>query len=61
MNDKWFDEYMFEVAVPRKVLKEEHLKALDTKPVVLPAWDVSYTNALTKLRCLILDYTVVIV
>jgi bleomycin hydrolase len=39
MNDSWFDEYMFEIAVPRKMLTAEHLAALETVPVVLNAWD----------------------
>lgn len=39
MNDNWFDEYMFEIAAPKKYLSDAMLKALDTEPTVLPAWD----------------------
>ena len=39
MNDSWFAEYMFEIAVPKDYLPEELQKALDLDPIVLPAWD----------------------
>ncbi len=39
MNDSWFDEYVFEIAARRDVLPEELRQALDTEPIVLPAWD----------------------
>jgi bleomycin hydrolase len=39
MNDNWFDEYVFEVAVHRDLLSPEHQAALDQPPIVLPAWD----------------------
>ncbi len=39
MNDSWFDEYLFEVAVPRSKLTPELHAALDADPIVLPAWD----------------------
>ncbi len=39
MNDSWFDEYMFEIAAAKEYLSDEMLAALDTEPVVLPAWD----------------------
>ena len=39
MNDSWFAEYMFEIAVPREYLPSELQKALELEPVVLPAWD----------------------
>ena len=39
MNDSWFAEYMFEIAVPKEYLPEELQKALDLDPIVLPAWD----------------------
>ena len=39
MNDSWFDEYMFEIAAPKSYLSKEMIAALDTKPIVLPAWD----------------------
>lgn len=39
MNDSWFDEYVFEVAVRRQHLSKELQGALDSEPIVLPAWD----------------------
>ncbi|RNI22786.1 aminopeptidase C [Flexivirga caeni] len=39
MNDSWFGEYVFEIAAPRDRLPAELQAALDTEPIVLPAWD----------------------
>jgi bleomycin hydrolase len=39
MNDSWFGEHVFEIAVPRSALPVELLPALETEPIVLPAWD----------------------
>jgi bleomycin hydrolase len=39
MDDSWFDEYVFEIAVPRSTLPEDLQSALDQDPIVLPAWD----------------------
>ncbi len=39
MNDSWFDEYVFEIAVPRRLLPSELAERLDDDPIVLPAWD----------------------
>ena len=39
MNDSWFAEYMFEIAVPKSYLPDDLLKALDSEPIVLPPWD----------------------
>jgi bleomycin hydrolase len=39
MNDSWFDEYMFEIAVRRSALPEPLRKALKLAPIVLPPWD----------------------
>lgn len=39
MNDSWFDEYVFEIAAHRSALGEDLRAALDTEPIVLPAWD----------------------
>ena len=41
MNDSWFDEYVFEIAVHRDRLPEEYRAILDSEeaPIVLPAWD----------------------
>ncbi len=39
MNDSWFAEYMFEIAVPASYLPEELRQALELEPVALPPWD----------------------
>ncbi len=39
MNDNWFGEHVFEVAVRRSALPADLQEALDQEPVVLPAWD----------------------
>ncbi len=39
MNDSWFGEHVFEVAVRRDLLPADLRAALDTEPIVLPAWD----------------------
>lgn len=39
MNDSWFDDHVFEVAVHKKYVDDELLTALDDEPIVLPAWD----------------------
>jgi bleomycin hydrolase len=39
MNDNWFDEFVFEVAVRRQHLTAELEAAAGTEPIVLPAWD----------------------
>jgi bleomycin hydrolase len=39
MNDSWFDEYVFEIAARRGALPEALRQALDSDPIVLPAWD----------------------
>ncbi|QRV79081.1 bleomycin hydrolase [Ceratobasidium sp. AG-Ba] len=43
MTDKWFDEYVFQVVVPRQLAAKDLTKILDDgKPTVLPAWDPMY-------------------
>ena len=39
MNDNWFGEHVFEIAVRRDALPAELRAALDAEPIVLPAWD----------------------
>lgn len=39
MEDAWFDEFVYEVAVPKSMLPEEYVKALDEPAIKLPAWD----------------------
>lgn len=38
-TDKWFDEYIFRVVIPRQYLSKKALKALDSEPIELPVWD----------------------
>ena len=38
-TDEWFDGYIFRMALDRKYLGAAALKALETEPVLLPAWD----------------------
>jgi bleomycin hydrolase len=39
MNDSWFAEYMFEIAVPKSYLPADLLAAWELEPIVLPPWD----------------------
>ncbi len=39
MNDNWFGEHVFEIAVRKDALPAELQAALEAEPVVLPAWD----------------------
>ena len=39
MNDSWFDEYMFEVAIEKKYLPAELLEAWQQEPISLTPWD----------------------
>ena len=40
MNDSWFDEYVYNVIVPRSRVSEEIAKACDQEPTVLPEHDM---------------------
>ena len=39
MTDEWFNEYMFRLVVEKRFLPADLLPLLDTKPILLPAWD----------------------
>ncbi len=39
MNDSWFEEYMFEIAVRKNALPKPLRQALKLPPIVLPPWD----------------------
>lgn len=39
MDDPWFDQYVYEVAVPKSMLPSDYQKALEEEPIMLPAWD----------------------
>ncbi|MGK2308870.1 aminopeptidase C [Cutibacterium sp. V947] len=40
MNDSWFDEYVYNVIVPRSRVSEDVAKACDQEPIVLPQYDM---------------------
>lgn len=40
MNDSWFDEYVFGIAVPMSRLDEDLRAACEQEPIVLPEWDM---------------------
>ncbi|QQY15213.1 C1 family peptidase [Cutibacterium avidum] len=40
MNDSWFDEYVYNVIVPRSRVPEEIAEACDQEPIVLPQYDM---------------------
>jgi len=42
MSDEWFDEYVYELIVPKKYLTPEMLTALAQPPIVLPYWHPMY-------------------
>lgn len=39
MSDSWFDEYMYQLVVPRSLLTEGEKEALNQEPIHLPPWD----------------------
>ena len=39
MDDPWFDQYVYEVAVPRTMLPAEYQAALAKPAIMLPEWD----------------------
>jgi bleomycin hydrolase len=39
MDDSWFGQYVFEISARKSALPEDLRRALDTEPIVLPAWD----------------------
>lgn len=39
MNDNWFGQYVFEIAVHRNRLPQRYRGTLEDSPTVLPAWD----------------------
>ncbi len=39
MDDGWFDEYLYQVVVPKQKLSSDLRKKLDDDPVELPPWD----------------------
>ncbi|KAI3388915.1 hypothetical protein SNEBB_006741 [Seison nebaliae] len=45
MSDQWFDEYVFMVVVNKKYVPADVLKAEESTPIQLPAWDPMGTLA----------------
>lgn len=41
-TDAWFDEYVFRMVINKKYLSEKAKAALNTKPIMLPAWDYMF-------------------
>lgn len=39
MSDDWFDQYMYQVAVPEEVLAPKLARVLKETPIILPPWD----------------------
>lgn len=39
MDDAWFDQYMYEVAVRKGLISKKYRDALDQEPVILPYWN----------------------
>ncbi|NPA67268.1 MAG: C1 family peptidase [Chlorobi bacterium] len=46
MTDRWFDEYMFRVVIPKKFIDEKTLNILKQRPVMLPPWDPMFKEDL---------------
>jgi len=47
ITDEWFDEYVYEIAVPISYLSPEEVAAYQSEPIVLPAWDPMGTLAVS--------------
>ena len=45
MDDQWFTDNVFDVVVPKSALPEDLAAAVDSEPIVLPAWDPMGTLA----------------
>ena len=45
MDDQWFTDNVFEVVVPKSALPEDLAAAVNSEPIVLPAWDPMGTLA----------------
>lgn len=39
MSDRWFDEYMYQIVVPKHLLSSAEQNALSKAPIHLPPWD----------------------
>ncbi|MEG0551989.1 MAG: C1 family peptidase, partial [Carnobacterium sp.] len=48
MSDKWFDEFTYQVAVDKKCVADNWLKALDEPVIELEPWDPMGSLAMVK-------------
>lgn len=48
MDDKWFDEYMFQIVVPKKYVPAKLHAILKQKPIALKPWDPMGSLAIMK-------------
>ncbi|GKQ43442.1 aminopeptidase C [Companilactobacillus sp. RD055328] len=39
MDDKWFEEFVYEVVINKKYLTDEEIEQFNEEPIVLPGWD----------------------
>lgn len=39
MDQKWFDEYVYDLVINKKYLTKEEVAEYEQEPVILPAWD----------------------
>jgi len=42
MDDAWFDQNLYGVILPKRMLTKEILEARETEPIVVPPWDPMY-------------------
>ncbi len=40
MSEEWFEEYVYEIVVPKKYLNPQEMAVLGTEPVIIPPWDL---------------------
>ena len=50
MTDRWFKEWMYQVAVDVEMLPADVAAILDQTPTVLPAWDPMVRPLVAALR-----------
>lgn len=47
MDNRWFEDYLYQIVVHKKYLSEDMRRALEAPPIVLPPWDPMGSLALT--------------
>jgi len=48
MDEKWFEDYVYEVVINKKYLSEEELAEYAQEPTILPAWDPMSESGTTR-------------